>query len=264
MIQVMGILNVTPDSFSDGGAFQSRGAAVQQAHRLIAEGAHIIDVGGESTRPGAVEVSLQEELDRVIPVIEAIKATGQVRLSVDTSKAVVMEEALKVGVDMINDVRALQEPGTLQVCATTSVPICLMHMQGQPSSMQKLPGYTDVIKEVSDFFKQRIEACQTMGIHRDRLLLDPGFGFGKTLAHNLELLAKLDRFKSFDLPLLIGISRKSMIGSLLDDAPVGKRLNGSLSAAVVAAMKGSDIIRVHDVKETVEALRIVEGVKQYE
>ena len=264
MIKIMGILNVTPDSFSDGGAFNSRDRALAQAQKMTSEGADIIDIGGESTRPGAADVSPDEELERVIPVIEAIKTEFDYQVSVDTSKAVVMREALKAGADMINDVRALREPGALQACANSDVAICLMHMQGEPRSMQHAPTYHDVIQEVSDFFQQRIDACTTAGIDRSRLILDPGFGFGKTLEHNLELLAKLDKFKSFGLPLLTGISRKSMIGALLDNAPVEKRMIGSLSAAVIAAMKGSDIIRVHDVKETAEALTIVKRIQPYE
>ena len=264
MIKVMGILNTTPDSFSDGGSFDSLDTAYAQALQMIEEGANIIDIGGESTRPGATKVSLAEELDRVIPVIEKIKANCNITLSIDTSKAEVMSEALRAGVDMINDVRALRERGALQVCAQSEVPICIMHMQGLPNSMQKKPEYTNILKEVSQFFEERIEACFTAGIKRNRLILDPGFGFGKTLEHNLNLLANLNTFNSFGLPILVGLSNKSMIGSLLDNAPIEARLAGSLSAAVIASMKGSAIIRVHHVKETVDAIKVVEGIKRYE
>ncbi len=264
MTKVMGILNVTPDSFSDGGSFNSTDRALSQAVNMIKDGADIIDVGGESTRPGAAEVSLQEELDRVMPVIEKIKSESDIQVSVDTSKAEVMQEALTQGVDMVNDVRALQELGALEVCVNADATVCLMHMQGQPRSMQVKPEYDDVVKEVADFFTKRIKACTAAGLDRNKIILDPGFGFGKTLEHNLQLLAKLDDFKSFDLPLLVGISRKRMIAELLNDTPVDERLSGSLSAAVIASMKGSAIIRVHDVKETVEALKIVKGVQSYE
>ncbi len=264
MIKVMGILNTTPDSFSDGGSFNTLNTAFAQAQRMIGEGADIIDVGGESTRPGAANVSLAEELDRVVPVIEKIKSSCDISISVDTSKPEVMREALIAGVDMINDIRALQEPEALEVCAQSDIPICIMHMQGQPRLMQVKPEYTDIIKEVRQFFNDRIKACVDAGIDKSRLILDPGFGFGKTLEHNLELLANLNKFQSFGLPLLVGLSNKSMIGLLLDNAPVNDRLVGSLSAAVIASMKGSAIIRVHDVKATKDAIKVVEGVKRYE
>lgn len=260
----MGILNTTPDSFSDGGSFNSLDTAYTQAQRMIGEGADIIDVGGESTRPGAADVSLAEELDRVIPVIEKIKSTCDIAVSIDTSKPEVMSEALIAGADMINDVRALQETGSLEVCSQSDVPVCIMHMQGLPRTMQTEPKYTNLIKEVTEFFNNRIQACEDAGISKSRLILDPGFGFGKTLDHNLELLANLDAFKSFGLPVLVGLSNKSMIGTLLDNAPVDDRLAGSLSAAVIASMKGSAIIRVHDVKATKDAIKVVEGVKRYE
>ena len=264
LIQIMGILNVTPDSFSDGGSFDTTDRALTQALKMVADGASIIDVGGESTRPGASDVSLQEELDRVIPVIQKIKNETNIVLSVDTSKAIVMKEALIAGADIVNDVRALQEPDALEVCAEFNTAVCLMHMQGQPRSMQNAPHYEDVVKEVSVFFEQRIKACVEAGINREKIILDPGFGFGKTLEHNLQLLAHLESFQSFGLPVLVGISRKKMIGELLNGASVGQRLMGSLSAAVIASMKGSAIIRVHDVKETVEVIKIVQGVKSYE
>lgn len=264
MTQVMGILNVTPDSFSDGGRFSTIDSALFQAKQMIADGADIIDIGGESTRPGAASVSLSEEINRVIPVVEKLVAEFDTVISVDTSKAELMSLALSSGARMINDVRALQEEGALEACVDSDALICLMHMQGQPRTMQKEPIYIHIFNEVTAFFEDRIKACESAGIRRERLILDPGFGFGKTLEHNLELLAKLPQLSSFNLPLLVGLSRKSMLGALLDDAPVEERLNGSLSAAVVAAMKGSAIIRVHDVKETVEALKIVRGVQLYE
>jgi dihydropteroate synthase len=257
----MGILNVTPDSFSDGGKFITHCSALAQVERMINEGADIIDIGGESTRPGAPDVSAAEELDRVIPLIKKIKSEFDISVSVDTSKSAVMDEAIRAGVDMINDVRALQEEGALQVCANATIPVCLMHMQGTPRSMQKRPHYDNVVSEVSDFFARRIHACVEAGIEKNRLILDPGFGFGKTLEHNLELLSHLDHFLFYNLPLLVGISRKSMIGTLLGDAPVSERLFGSLSAAVIAAMKGAGIIRVHDVKATVEAMKIVDMIQ---
>lgn len=260
-VQVMGILNVTPDSFSDGGQFHARDAALQRVEAMLAQGVDIVDIGGESTRPGAAAVTLAEELARVVPVISAIRERFDVPISVDTSKPEVMQAAVAAGADMINDVRALQEPGALAVCAGLSVPICLMHMQGQPRTMQHNPQYTDVVAEISQFFAERIQACVAAGIQRERLILDPGFGFGKTLQHNVDLLAKLDTFLTFNLPLLVGISRKSMIGALLNDRPVDGRLHGSVAAAVIAAMKGASIVRVHDVAATVDAIKIVNAVR---
>lgn len=257
--QVMGILNITPDSFSDGGQFQNIEQALQRTKQMLAEGASIIDVGGESTRPGAEAVNEQQELARVIPIVEAIRARFDVAISVDTSKAAVMREAVQAGASMINDIRALQEADTLAVCAELQVPICLMHMQGQPRTMQQRPQYNDVLEEVFQFFEQRVEACVDAGIARERLVLDPGFGFGKTLHHNLKLLRRLDRFSALDLPILVGVSRKSMIGALLDDRPVDGRVIGSVAAAVIAAMKGAAIIRVHDVQATVDAMKIVQA-----
>ena len=260
-IQVMGILNATPDSFSDGGKHLGLDKALYHAETMLEEGASIIDVGGESTRPNAPDVSLNEELDRVIPIVERLKAEFDTYVSVDTSKAEVMTAAIQLGADMINDVRALQEDGALQACTDANVAICLMHMQGQPRTMQNQPTYTDVVTDIQQFFEARITACKAVGIERNRLLLDPGFGFGKTLEHNVQLLAQLDNFKSFNLPLLVGISRKSMIGALLNDAPVDQRVSASVAAAVIAAMKGASIIRVHDVKATSDAMNIVRAVK---
>jgi dihydropteroate synthase len=259
-VQVMGILNVTPDSFSDGGQFHVRDAALRHVEQMLAEGADIIDVGGESTRPGAQAVSTTEELERVVPIIAAIRERFDVAVSVDTSKPEVMLAAVAAGADLINDVRALQEPGALEACAGLSVPICLMHMQGQPRTMQHSPQYTDVVQDVYRFFEERIAACGQAGIVRSRLIIDPGFGFGKTLPHNLDLLRRLDAFSALGLPILVGISRKSMIGALLGNVEVDGRLHGSVAAAVAAAMHGARIIRVHDVKATVDAMKIVQAV----
>ncbi|EOD9049063.1 dihydropteroate synthase [Klebsiella quasipneumoniae] len=266
---VMGILNVTPDSFSDGGAHNSQIEAVKHANLMINAGATIIDIGGESTRPGAAEVSVEEELARVIPVVEAIAQRFEVWISVDTSKAEVIRESARAGAHIINDIRSLTEPGALQAAAETGLPVCLMHMQGQPKTMQEAPKYEDVFADVERFFNEHIVRCEQAGIAKEKLLLDPGFGFGKNLTHNYQLLAKLGEFHHFGLPLLVGMSRKSMVGQLLNVGP-SERLNGSLACAVIAAMQGAQIIRVHDVKETVEALRVVEatlaakGKKRYE
>lgn len=258
--QVMGILNVTPDSFSDGGQFHRRDAALWRVEQMLQEGADIVDVGGESTRPGAAAVSVAQELERVVPVVEAICARFDVLVSVDTSKPEVMAATVAAGAGMVNDVRALQEPGALAVCAGLSVPVCLMHMQGEPRTMQQQPHYLDVVQEIRQFFAERIAACGQAGIARERLLLDPGFGFGKSLQHNLELLRRLDAFMEFGLPLLVGVSRKSMIGAVLDNRPMDGRLHGSVAAAVLAAVQGAGIIRVHDVRATVDALRLVRAV----
>ena len=266
---VMGILNVTPDSFSDGGTHNSLIDAVKHANLMINAGATIIDVGGESTRPGAAEVSVEEELTRVVPVVEAIAQRFEVWISVDTSKAEVIRESARAGAHIINDIRSLTEPGALQAAAETGLPVCLMHMQGQPKTMQEAPKYEDVFADVERFFNEHIVRCEQAGIAKEKLLLDPGFGFGKNLTHNYQLLARLGEFHHFGLPLLVGMSRKSMVGQLLNVGP-SERLNGSLACAVIAAMQGAQIIRVHDVKETVEALRVVEatlaakGKKRYE
>lgn len=259
--RVMGILNVTPDSFSDGGDFISPEVAISHAEQMLRDGADIIDIGGESARPGAEAVSEQEELDRVIPIIDAIKARIPVVISIDTNKPRVMQEAVSAGAGLINDVMALQAPGAVATAQALAVPVCLMHMQGQPRSMQKNPAYSDVVADIADFFEQRLSECVAGGIPRERLLLDPGFGFGKTLEHNLKLLRCLGEFNKIGLPLLVGVSRKSMIGAILDDAPVEERLYGSLAAAVLALEYGASIIRVHDVKPTVDALRVVSAVK---
>lgn len=259
---VMGILNVTPDSFSDGGQYSSYELACQHADDMVAQGAGMIDIGGESTRPGAAEVSLADELARVIPLVKYVAAHHDVWISVDTSKAEVMRQAVAAGAHLINDVRALMEPGALEAAAELQVPICLMHMQGEPKSMQFAPTYHNVIEEVSAFLTERIEACLRAGIPRELLILDPGFGFGKSLEHNYELLAKLDCFAQFDLPILIGLSRKSMIGNLLAK-PTSERLAGSLAGAMIAAQKGAHIIRVHDVTETVDMLKVLQATQAY-
>ena len=259
--RVMGILNVTPDSFSDGGDFISPDRAIYHAEQMLLDGADIIDVGGESTRPGADAVSEQEELDRVIPVIEALTEKLSTIVSIDTSKSVVMQEAIGAGAGMINDVMALQAPGSVAVAQELAVPVCLMHMQGQPRTMQNSPVYDDVVSDILEFFKQRIAVCTAAGIPGERLILDPGFGFGKALEHNLMLLARLERFGEPGLPLLVGISRKSMLGTILDGAPADDRLYASLAAAVMAAERGASIIRVHDVKPTADALKVVTAVK---
>ncbi|MFQ2157143.1 dihydropteroate synthase [Aeromonas hydrophila] len=251
---VMGILNVTPDSFSDGGHFNQLGRAMTHARQMVAEGATLIDIGGESTRPGAPDVSEQEELDRVIPLVERMVAELEVMISLDTSKAAVMREGCAVGAHLINDVRALLEPGALAAAAVADVPVCLMHMQGQPRTMQAEPHYDDLLGEVRAFFDERIAACLAAGIRREQLLLDPGYGFGKTLAHNYQLLAQQEKLLDYQLPLLVGMSRKSMIGNLLG-CPVDERLAGSLACALIGMQRGARIIRVHDVRATMDALR---------
>jgi dihydropteroate synthase len=257
--QVMGILNVTPDSFSDGGKFSRIDLALNQVEQMIADGATIIDIGGESTRPGAKDVTEKDELSRVIPVLKAINKRFNVVVSIDTSKPSVMAEAIAHGAGIINDVRALQNDGCLDVLAQDqSVAICLMHMQGLPRTMQHNPQYKHLITDISTFFEQRILACTQAGISASRLILDPGFGFGKSLEQNYSLLANMDKFHAFNLPLLAGLSRKSMIGTLLN-RDVNERLAGSLATAIIAAQQGAKIIRVHDVKETVDALKVLQA-----
>ncbi|UMB77508.1 dihydropteroate synthase [Dickeya fangzhongdai] len=256
--QVMGILNVTPDSFSDGGKHNTLNTALIHAEQMISAGATFIDVGGESTRPGADEVSTDEELERVVPVVEALAQRFETWISVDTSKPEVITACAQAGAHLINDIRALREPGALEAAAATGLPVCLMHMQGLPRTMQHTPHYDDVVGEVSAFFEHHIARCVAAGIPRDQLLLDPGFGFGKNLQHNYRLLGNLEELHHFGLPLLVGMSRKTMIGQLLGVPPL-ERVYGSVAAAVIAAMKGAHIIRVHDVKATVDAIRVVEA-----
>ncbi|WP_390904063.1 dihydropteroate synthase [Shewanella phaeophyticola] len=258
---VMGIVNVTPDSFSDGGAYTDLEQACRHVDHMVEQGALVIDVGGESTRPGAAEVSVAEELARVLPIIEYTAKTHDVWISIDTSKPEVMEAAVNAGANLINDVRALQAPGALAMAASLDVPICLMHMQGEPQTMQDAPEYADVVDEVAAFFELRIAYCEAAGIDRERLILDPGFGFGKTLAHNYRLLAMLPTLHEFHLPVLVGLSRKSMIGHLLG-RDTDQRLAGSLAGALIAAQQGAQIIRVHDVAETVDALKVMSATME--
>ena len=263
--QIMGILNTTPDSFSDGGKLQtgddqggfrvSVDKAVVAAEAMVAAGASIIDVGGESTRPGAAAVSEQEEIDRVLPVVEAISDRIDVLISVDTSTPRVMSEALAAGAGLINDVRALAVPGALEAVAASSAAVCLMHMRGQPRTMQEDIVYTDLIEEVFGFLQERMQCCEAAGIARDRIALDPGFGFGKTVMHNYQLLSRLERFHALQAPLLIGLSRKSMIGHIVE-RPVDDRLAGTLAATVYALQYGASIIRTHDVAATLDVIRI--------
>ncbi|WP_295886767.1 dihydropteroate synthase [uncultured Thiohalocapsa sp.] len=255
----MGVLNVTPDSFSDGGDFFARDTALRRAEQMVAEGADIIDVGGESTRPGADAVSMQDERRRVVPVIEALARRLPVPVSVDTSKPEVMRAAADAGASLINDVRALRAPGALAAAVSLGLPVCLMHMQGEPRTMQESPTYGDVVAEVGNFLKARIAACLAAGLPGERLLLDPGFGFGKRLAHNLALLARLPELAEIGPPLLVGISRKSMLGAITG-RPVAERLPAGLAAAVLAARSGARILRVHDVAPTVDALKVVAAV----
>jgi dihydropteroate synthase len=258
--QIMGILNVTPDSFSDGGDFFSITAALERAQRMVEEGAAIIDVGGESTRPGAQPVTPDEELRRVLPVIEALRDTLPVPVSVDTRKPQVMRAAVAAGAGMINDVNALRAEGAVGVAADLGVPVCLMHMLGEPKSMQTAPRYTDVVEEVIGFLLDRASDCLAAGVARDHILLDPGFGFGKTAEHNLRLLRHLDRLTEQGYPVLVGLSRKSVIGQVLG-LPVDKRLYPGVALAVLAVWQGAAIVRCHDVRETREAIRMCQAVR---
>jgi dihydropteroate synthase len=255
---VMGVLNVTPDSFSDGGRFLPIEAAVAHGVRLAEEGAAIIDIGGESTRPGAALVSVEEELRRVVPVVERLRAATQAVISVDTSKPEVIREAVAAGAGLINDVRALAEPGALEAAAASGCAVCLMHMQGDPRTMQRAPSYVDVVKEVKAFLDEHVQRCRAAGVSLDRIVVDPGFGFGKTLEHNLELLRRLRELQD-ELPVLVGLSRKSMVGTLTGRG-AGERVHGSIALAVIAALNGARIIRAHDVAATVDALKMVAAV----
>jgi dihydropteroate synthase len=257
---VMGIVNVTPDSFSDGGKFDSTNLAIEHALKLIAEGADILDIGGESTRPNAVSVSLDEELNRVIPVIEALSKISTVPLSIDSYKPEVMRLAIAAGADIVNDVRALQEKGALEIVANSNAGVCLMHMQGTPQTMQLEPNYLDVVEEVKQFLIDRLHAVVAHGIAKNRILLDPGFGFGKTREHNIALIQHLDKFTDIGQPLLVGLSRKSVLGSIAG-GDEGQRLYASIAASVISAMKGAKILRVHDVKATVDALKVVAAIQ---
>lgn len=257
---VMGIVNVTPDSFSDGGKHGSADAALAHALKLIEDGADILDIGGESTRPGAAVVGEQEELDRVMPVLQGLRGIP-VPISIDTWKPAVMKEAVAAGASMINDVNALQADGALAVAAASSAAVCLMHKQGVPATMQQQPSYGDVVGEVKEFLGRRIEAVERAGIARDRIVIDPGFGFGKTLEHNLALLRSLPEFVELGVPVLAGMSRKSMLGQITGRA-VGERQSASVAAALLAVQRGAHIVRVHDVRETVDALKILNAVNE--
>lgn len=261
--QVMGILNVTPDSFSDGGRFAARDAALRHAVEMVAGGASLIDIGGESTRPGARPVSPVEELERVAPVVEAIAAELDVIISLDTSTPAVMREGARLGAGLINDVRALRREGALEAAADTGLPVCLMHMLGEPGNMQQNPQYRDVVSEVRDFLAARMSACVDAGIPVERVILDPGFGFAKTLAHNLSLFKRLEALHALGRPLLVGVSRKTMIGQALG-REVHERLPGGLALAALAVAKGACILRVHDVAETVDAVRMIAAVQAAE
>lgn len=258
---VMGILNVTPDSFSDGGRFNQLDRALQRAAEMVEAGATLIDVGGESTRPGARLVTPTEELERVAPVVEAIARELDVVISVDTSTPAVMRESGRLGAGLINDVRSLQRDGAVDAAADTGMAICLMHMRGEPSNMQNDPRYPDILAEVRDFLVERMAVCEAAGIPRERIVLDPGFGFAKTQAHNLVLFQRMERLLELGCPLLVGVSRKSMIGRALG-REVGDRLYGSLALAALAVSKGARIIRVHDVAETVDVVRMIDAVEQ--
>ncbi len=264
--RVMGVLNVTPDSFSDGGQLFDGSrlhldALCQRAEAMVNAGAAVLDIGGESTRPGAEPVSENEEADRVLPAVEQLRRRFDVVLSLDTSTPSVMTEGARLGAGMINDVRALSRPGALAAAASSGLPVCLMHMQGSPRSMQQAPTYKDVVADIAQFFDQRIAACHDVGILRHQLLLDPGFGFGKSLEHNLQLLGRLGEFQRFGLPILAGLSRKSMIGAITG-RPADNRLAGSVSLAVMAAERGARLLRVHDVAETADALAIVRALEE--
>ena len=260
---VMGILNITPDSFSDGGRFNQRDLALRHAQAMVEAGATLIDIGGESTRPGARPVSVVEELERVAPLVEAINRELDVIISVDTSTPAVMRESARLGAGLINDVRALRRDGALDAAAATGLPVCLMHMQGEPGTMQDHPHYDDLLGEVSSFLLERMQACASAGIPAERILLDPGFGFAKSHAHNLSLFKHMEALHALGRPLLVGVSRKSMVGLALNK-PVTERLNGSLALAALAMTKGAKILRVHDVAETIDVVRMIAAVEAAE
>jgi len=255
----MGVINTTPDSFSDGGRFDTIDKAFAHARQLITKGADILDIGGESTRPGSQQVDLEQELARTIPLIKAIRQVSDISISIDTNKPGVMEAAVNAGATMINSIWALQLDDSLHAAADLAVPVCLMHMQGTPETMQQNPAYTNVVGEVLDFLKARMDAALDAGIAQQHIIIDPGFGFGKTIEHNLLLLASLPVFRQLGVPVLVGLSRKAMIGKILDK-PADERLYGSMSLAVMAAMLGADIVRVHDVAETLDAIAMVKAL----
>ncbi len=260
-LRIMGVVNTTPDSFSDGGQFDTLEKALAQALQLAADGADILDIGGESTRPGSEPVELEEEIRRTVPLIRAIREESDIPISIDTNKSGVMRAAVDAGASMINSIWALQLDDSLQVAAELDVPVCLMHMQGTPATMQQNPVYTDVVGEVKEFLARRIDAALDAGIDLDRIIIDPGFGFGKTIEHNLLLLKSLAEFRDLGAAVMAGLSRKKMIGTILDK-PVDQRLFGSIALAVIAAMQGADILRVHDVSATADALAMVSALEQ--
>lgn len=260
---VMGILNITPDSFSDGGRFNQRDLALRHAQAMVEAGATLIDIGGESTRPGARAVSAVEELERVAPLVESINRELDVIISVDTSTPSVMRESARLGAGLINDVRSLRRDGALDAAAATGLPVCLMHMLGEPGTMQDHPHYDDLLGEVSSFLSERMHACASVGIPAERILLDPGFGFAKSHAHNLSLFKHMQALHALGRPLLVGVSRKSMVGLTLNK-PVAERLNGSLALAALAMTKGAKILRVHDVAETIDVVRMIAAVEAAE
>jgi len=257
---LMGVLNATPDSFSDGGQFTSLDVALRHAMLMVDEGADIIDIGGESTRPGAAEVSAEDEIQRVVPVIEAIREQSDICISIDTSKPEVMRAAVMAGADFVNDVNGLRNEGAIETCAELDVPVCIMHMQGKPRGMQNNPEYRDVVGEVVDFLKQRIDLCLASGVKSEYITIDPGFGFGKSLQHNMQLLQQLDKLKRLGYPIMLGLSRKSLFGEILN-APVDERLHASVAAVVLGWTKGAQIFRVHDIKPTADALRVCSAMQ---
>ncbi|SET77704.1 dihydropteroate synthase [Marinobacter segnicrescens] len=257
---VMGIVNVTPDSFSDGGRYNSVELAVQRAREMVADGAAFVDVGGESTRPGAAPVSEQEELDRVCPVVEAIARDVDTVISVDTSTPSVIRETARLGAGLVNDVRALEREGAVDAAVEAGLPVCLMHMKGAPGTMQQNPEYRHVVRDVATYLMDRVRVCEAAGIPAENILLDPGFGFGKTLEHNLQLLATLEQLRVLGYPLLVGMSRKTMLGQITG-REVSERLPASLAVATISVLKGASVIRVHDVRETVDAVRVVEAMQ---
>ncbi|MCP3688806.1 MAG: dihydropteroate synthase [Gammaproteobacteria bacterium] len=257
----MGVINTTPDSFSDGGRCDTTEKALLHAQQMINDGVDILDVGGESTRPGSKYVDQVQELERTVPLIKAIREISSVPISIDTNKPEVMRQAVAAGADIINSIDALRQENALEVAAELAVPVCLMHMQGTPENMQQEPYYDNVVAEVKDFLQQRIDAALEAGIDRSNIMVDPGFGFGKSLQHNLQLLGSLISFQSLDVTILVGLSRKRMIGTILDK-PVDERIYGSISTAVIAAMQGADIVRVHDVFETIDAIKMVRALEQ--
>lgn len=256
----MGILNITPDSFSDGGKFLDLDYAISHAKKMIEEGADIIDIGGESSRPGSIPISAQQELDRIIPVIEKLQKETSIPISVDTYKFEVMQEAMKYGVKIINDITALSDQRALKLIQENNITVCLMHMQNKPQNMQQNPHYENVIQEIYDFLVAKIKMCEAAGISKDKIIIDPGFGFGKTVEHNLQIINNLKKFKALKCPILIGVSRKSTIGAILG-ADIADRLYGSLAAATLAVYNGANIIRTHDVKATRDAMKVVMAIR---